>query len=40
VRRLIVTLFASLLTLIAFANVASACGPLGYQPELPKALRK
>ena len=33
------TLLAAIITLVAFANVAAATGPMGYQPELPKILR-
>lgn len=35
----LLTLLATLITLVAFANVAAASGPMGYQPELPKILR-
>lgn len=38
-KRAILIVLASLLTLLAFANVASATGPMGYQPELPKTLK-
>lgn len=39
-KKILFTLFASVLTLLAFANVAAASGPWGYQPELPSKLRK
>jgi cyclic lactone autoinducer peptide len=36
----LLSLLAALITLVAFANVAAATGPVGYQPELPKSLKK
>jgi len=36
----LLSLLASLITLVAFANVAAASGAFGYQPELPNSLRK
>ncbi|WP_148136677.1 AgrD family cyclic lactone autoinducer peptide [Candidatus Formimonas warabiya] len=38
--RIFVRLFTVVLTLIALANVAVACGPMSYQPDVPAALRK
>lgn len=35
-----VFLVSALLTFVALANVASACGPFGYQPEVPSKLLK
>ena len=36
----LIALFTALLTILAFANVASACGPFSYQPEVPSILKK
>jgi len=38
VKRLL-TLLATIITLVAFANVAAATGPVGFQPELPENLK-
>ena len=40
VKSLLVLLAAVTLNLLAFANVASACGPMSYQPEVPGKLPK
>jgi cyclic lactone autoinducer peptide len=39
-RRILVFLSTSLLTILALANIAAACGSWGYQPEVPEKLRK
>ncbi|MEL7563752.1 MAG: cyclic lactone autoinducer peptide [Dehalobacterium sp.] len=36
----LVFFLSSLLTFVALANVAGACGALGYQPEVPSKLLK
>lgn len=39
-KRVLVILAATLLSLLAFANVAAASGPWAYQPEVPRKLLK
>lgn len=39
-RRALIILAATLLSLLAFANVAAATGPWAYQPEVPNKLLK
>lgn len=39
-KRLVIVLVASFLTLLAYANVAAASGPFSYQPEVPEKLRR
>lgn len=39
-KRLFVILTATLFTILAFANIASACTMWSYQPEVPKKLLK
>jgi cyclic lactone autoinducer peptide len=39
-KKAILTLMGAVVTLLAFANIAAACGPYGYQPEVPANLRK
>jgi len=39
-RRALIILAATLLSLLAFANVAAATGPWSYQPEVPNKLLK
>jgi len=40
VRRIVVSLLASLLTILALANIAAASGNAGYQPEVPSKFRE
>ncbi len=39
-RKLVLSLIMSALSLLAFASVASACNWFAYQPEVPASLRK
>ncbi|WP_187296541.1 AgrD family cyclic lactone autoinducer peptide [Neomoorella thermoacetica] len=39
-KRVLVILAATLLSLLALANVAAATGPWSYQPEVPDKLLK
>lgn len=39
-KKVLVSLCAAALTILALANVAAATGSFGYQPELPSALKK
>jgi len=39
VRKLVLGLVMSVLSLLALASVASACSWFGYQPEVPASLR-
>ncbi|GAW91432.1 AgrD family cyclic lactone autoinducer peptide [Calderihabitans maritimus] len=39
-KRVVLTLAAAVLTLLAFANVAAATGFWSYQPEVPDKLLK
>ncbi len=39
-KRILLLLAAGLLTMLAFANIAAACGPWSYQPEVPAKLLK
>lgn len=40
IKKVLLTLFSSVLFILAMANIASATGVQGFQPEVPKALRK
>ncbi|MDS1030260.1 cyclic lactone autoinducer peptide [Bacillota bacterium LX-D] len=39
-KRIVISLLASMVTLFAFVNMASACAIFGYQPEVPAKLKK
>lgn len=39
-KRIMISVVAAILTLLAFANVAFATGSWGYQPEVPNKLLK
>ncbi|NLO89944.1 MAG: cyclic lactone autoinducer peptide [Clostridia bacterium] len=38
-RKIFVSLLASILTVLAFANIAAASGNCGYQPEIPSRFK-
>ncbi|OIQ10949.1 AgrD family cyclic lactone autoinducer peptide [Neomoorella thermoacetica] len=39
-KRIMIIMVATLFAILAFANVAAASGPWGYQPEVPAKLLK
>jgi len=39
-RRIVIAVISGALTILALANIASACGTWLYQPEVPSKLRK
>ncbi|APC08783.1 cyclic lactone autoinducer peptide [Neomoorella thermoacetica] len=39
-KRIMIIMVATLFTIFAFANVAAASGPWGYQPKVPAKLLK
>jgi len=39
-RRIIITLAATIIAVLAYANIAAACGSWSYQPEVPRKLLK
>jgi len=38
-RRILIGLMTAALTIMALANIASACGPWAYQPEVPERFK-